>query len=363
MANTATSPDVTNNKTAKGFISFHIVDAQCQAILNTQFVAPTPKPDWFDGLNAHLDEAKKQAKHWLDDLGPRIAADIPASVVNYEATYSAVTDQIVTLIDSDPTAKGINNPTVSQTMALFGALRSEVDGIIAKMATAAADLNTWGQAMQKAHDDLFNGAASIQKAQSGLAADVAKMDSAIDGLHKKISGQNDIIAGMGILIGVSIFAMVVGIALAPVTGGASLIATGIGAVGVVGGAVTWGVLQDKIDSEYKEIAQDQAQRSEDQRQLVALQGLSLAARTAISSIETATTALADVKTHWAFFQAELQGVEDQLNDANADLMAIVNKAHLLAAQKMWKNASAFAQQLMGMTVATEAKVLPMHKAA
>jgi len=130
-------------------------------------------------------------------------------------------------------------------------------------------------------------------------------------------------------------ALVVGIALAPVTGGASLIVSGIGGAAIIGGAVTWGVMQAKINSQFSEIAEDQKHISDDKRQLVALQGLSLAANSAISSIATATSALSDVKVMWTMFQNDLQGTMDKLEKADENLSAIVNKAYVIAAQKEW----------------------------
>ena len=51
--------------------------------------------------------------------------------------------------------------------------------------------------------------------------------------------------------------MIAGIALAFVTFGAGAVVAGAGAVAVVGGAITWGVMQHKINEQYDEIAKDQ----------------------------------------------------------------------------------------------------------
>ena len=147
--------------------------------------------------------------------------------------------------------------------------------------------------------------------------------------------------------------------LAPVTGGASLIVSGIGGAAIIGGAVTWGVMQAKINSQFNEIAEDQKKISDDKRQLVALQGLSLAANSAISSIATATSALSDVKVMWTMFQNDLQGTMNKLEKTDENLSAIVNKAYVIAAQKEWNLAVQFAQQLSGMTVQVQEKTLPM----
>jgi hypothetical protein len=217
----------------------------------------------------------------------------------------------------------------------------------------------WGDAMKKSHVDLFAGAANIQSLQIDLQADIGKMNAAIEGLRAQIDAENKAIVAGALAIGVGLFALVVGIALAPVTGGASLIVSGIGGAAIIGGAVTWGVMQAKINGQFDEIAEDQKKISDDKRQLVALQGLSLAANSAISSIATATSALSDVKVMWTMFQNELQGTMDKLEKTDENLSAIVNKAYIIAAQNEWNLAVQFAQQLSGMAVPVEAKTLPM----
>jgi Bacillus haemolytic enterotoxin (HBL) len=356
-----TSPTSSNtdDKTASGFASLHIVTTACHGVLNTNFTAPSPKPDWFDDLSQKLDSAKVLANQWIDDIAPKITASIPTHVINYGTTYDAITDQIVELLDENPLAKGKDDPTIQQVSALIQALEQEASQIIGEIEETQTQLKTWGDAMQKAHDDLFNGAAAIQNAEADLQADIDKMNNAIAGLRTQIDEQNKIIAGMGAMIGIGLLALVVGIALAPVTGGASLIVAGIGGLAVVGGAVTWGVMQDKINDEFDEIAKDQQRLNDDQRQLVALQGLSLSANAAISSIAIATSTLSDVKTMWTVFQNEIQGTIDKLEKADEALIAIVKKADVLAAQKEWKLAVQFAEQLVGMNVSVESKELPM----
>lgn len=356
---TAPTANKTDDKTASGFASLHIVTSACHGVLNTNFTAPSPKPEWFDDLSQKLDNAKVLANQWIDDLAPKMTASIPTHVINYGTTYDAITDQIVQLLDENPTAKGKDDPTVKQVFALIQALEQEASQIVQEIEDTQTQLKTWGDAMQQAHDDLFNGAKNIQDLQTDLQTDINKMNNAIAGLHAQIDEQNKIIAGMGAAIGVGLFAMVVGVALAPVTGGYSLIGTAIGAAAVVGGAITWGVMQHKINQEFDEIAEDQQKLNDDQRQLVALQGLSLAANSAISSIAVATNALSDIKTMWTVFQNELQGTIDKLENADEELMAIVNKAYVLAAQKEWKLAVKFAEQLVGMNVPVESQELPM----
>lgn len=358
IQNQSTTPS-TNDTTATGFASLQIVTTACHGILNTQFTAPSPKPDWFDQLNAELDQAKVLARQWIDDIAPQMTASIPTHVINYGTTYDAITEQIVDLLEKNPTARGKDNPVVQQVFELIQALEGELQTIIADVAATQERLKQWGDEMQAAHDRLYEGAGNIQAAEIALQADIDKMNNAIAGLREYIDQENKAIAGAAAAIGIGLFALVVGIALAPVTGGGSLVISGVGALAIVGGGITWGIMQDKINKQFDEIAKDQAQIADDKRQLVALQGLSLAANLAVNATATATQALSDVKVMWGVFQGELQGTLDKLERTDEELSAIVNKAMVLAAQKEWKLAVDFAQQLVGMSVPVESKNLPM----
>lgn len=356
---TATAASNTNDKTASGFASLQIVTTSCHAVLNTQFIAPSPKPSWFDDLSGKLDSAKVLANQWIDDLAQKMTASIPSHVIDYGTTYSALTDQIVQLAKANPNAKGKDDPTVQEVLALVQGLHDSVASIITEVESTQGQLKTWGDGMQKAHDDLFTGAANIQSLQTDLQSDIDKMNNAIKGLQEMIDGENKAIAAGAAAIGIGLLALIAGIALAPETGGASLIVAGIGGAAIIGGAVDWGVMQAKINSQFSEIAKDQKEKADDQRQLIALQGLSLAANSAITSIATATNALSDVKVMWTVFQNELQGTLDKLNNTNENLAAIVDEAYVLAAQNEWNLAVQFAQQLVGMNLQVQAKTLPM----
>ncbi|MGH8383270.1 hypothetical protein [Pseudomonas sp.] len=151
-----------------------------------------------------------------------------------------------------------------------------------------------------------------------------------------------------------------GIALAPETGGASLlIGGGIGAAGIIGGSVTWGVMQHKINEQFDDIAKDQQELADDQRQLVALQGLQLASSNAVSSIELATQSLSKLQTQWGTFQGELQGVVASLQSADQAISTIVQGVFTKAAQTEWATAMDTANSLVNAKIEIQAQTLPM----
>lgn len=349
-----------DKKSQTGFLSMQIVTASCHSVLNTQFVPFTPKPKWFDDLNNKLDAAKQVAGVWINDLAPKITSAIPRHIINYATTYEAMTNQILMLIDKDPTAKGKDNPTVRQTFALIDALSSEVGKIIADVIAMEEKLRTWGKDMQKAHDELSSGTTNIQNLEIELQSDIEKMNSAIGNLRSQIDGENKAIAISAGAIGVGLFIAVIGIAFAPVTAGQSLWLTGAAGAVVIGGAVTWGVMQSKINSQFDDIAKNQQKIADDKRQIVALKGLEMASSSAIASMANGLQALSDVRTQWQVFAGELDGVKGKLDSANEELYAIVNKAYVQGAQKEWNLALDFAQKLVDISKPkVESKTLPM----
>jgi hypothetical protein len=349
----------TNDTTATGFAALQIVSAACHGILNTQFIAPSPKPTWFDGLARDLDAGKVLAKQWIDDIAPQMTASVPTHVIDYGTTYTALTEQIVELLTTNPTAKGKDNPIVREVFALIQAMEEELGTIITDVGATQTQLRTWGDQMQKVHDDLYNGAANIQSAMIDLSTDIGKMNAAIEGLRAQIAADQTAVALSAAAVGIGCFLLVVGIGLACITFGAGAIVAGVGVAAIVGGAISWGVYQARINAEFDKIGEDQKQLTDDQRQLVALQGLSLSANTAVSATATATTALSDVKVMWAVFRGELQGTLDKLERTDEELQAIVNKALVIAAQREWNLAVTFAQTLVGMEVPVESRTIPI----
>jgi len=351
--------DDLQQKTKSAYLLLQLITQCCHGVTNTQFIAPDPKPDWFDDLNDKLDIAKSHSTHWIDDIAPDITSGVPLQVIDYGTTYDALTDEIVNIADAHPDASGKDNKYVKEVHALVSALHSSVKDIVDNADEMAKNLTDWGDSMQASHDDLSTGAASIQSAETDLATDISKMNAAMETLRQEIASENKAIAASAGAVGGGVFLLVVGIALAPVSGGTSLVVGGIGGALIIGGAVTWGVMQAKIDKQFKEIAEDQKELDDDKRQLVALQGLASASKNALDYIDDATTALSEFRTSWSGFEGELKQVLAKLEKAEDSLQIIVSKAFTVAAKKEWAIATKYAEDLQNAPVDLPAKVLQM----
>jgi predicted nucleic acid-binding Zn-ribbon protein len=346
-----------SQKTQTTFLSLHVITVCCHAVLNTQFVAPDPKPDWFDDLDSKLDNAKVVAQKWIDKLGPEVTSGVPTSVIDYSTTYSALTDQIHSIAQSHPTAQGKDNEYVKQINELVTAMLTKVGGIITNVEKVATDLADWGKELQAAHDALTSGAANIQKAEVDLQSDIDKMNNAINNLNAEIDAENKQLVYAQIAVGVGIFLLVAGVALAVATGGAGAVVAGVGVLAIAGGATAWGIIQSNINDQFDEIAKDQKEMAADKQQLVALQSLGQASNQAVSSLATASQALSDFRTIGGVFEGELKGVQTKLNQAEQSLATIVQDAFTQAAAKEWADAEQLAQDLAEVKVDIDEKQL------
>lgn len=350
-------------QTQSAFVTLNLITQACHGVLNTTFIAPSPQPSWFADLNSKLDTAKTQATEWIDNLAPNVTGGVPVQVIDYGTTYSAISESINAIVQANPNAQGATDPNVIQVHKLVSALEQQVQTILANVQATQDSLKNWGDEMQSSHDALTTGAANIQSAEASLSADIDKMNDAITQLNKTIHQENIAIAASASGIGLGLILLVAGVALAPETGGASLLVAGTGGILIIGGSVTWGIMQSKINEQFNEVAQDQAELSDDNRQLVALQGLASSSSQAIAYIANADSALSDFRTSWTVFQGELQGVLSKLQLAEAALSTIVEGVFTQAASNEWALATSFAQSLANAPVQVASQELPLQQAA
>jgi hypothetical protein len=346
-----------------GWSSLKTITTNCMAVQNIMFTAPSPKPVWFDALNAALENAQTVATNWVDNLSVDVTKTIPTAIVDYGTDYAAFSQKIREIAAAHPDASGADNTYVKEVNALLETLLTALNEILSSVDKVSNGMKTWGQQMQSAHDNLTTGAANIQSAETDLSADINKMNDAITNLHKMIDGENKAIGLAAIAVGIGIFAIIAGIALAFVTFGAGAVVAGAGVAAVIGGAVTWGIMQGRINEQYDEIAKDLKNLDQDKRQLVSLQGLAQASNLCIAAITNATAALADFRSSWGVFQGELEGIITKLKAGEASLSTLVAGTFTDAAEKEWNLVMEFAQSLLKQTVKAENHEMSIDKQA
>lgn len=359
MTNPLPGP-VLQSQTQKGFLSLQLITQSCHAVLNTQFVTLDPKPSWFDTLKKNLDDAQAVATDWIDNIAPAVTASVPQTLLDYGTTYQAITEEIVSICTANPNASGADNLYVKQVQSLIEGLLQQIVEILATVDTTGKQLKDWGDRLQKAHDALDSGTDNIQRAESSLQTDIDAMNTAIASLQSKISRLNTKMMYGQMGLGVGLFVLVVGIALTPVSGGAGMAVGAAGLAGIVLGSVAWGVFQSEINDDFSKIAADQTEKDADKAQIVALKSLGMATTQAVSNMARAESALSEFRTSWAGLHDDLQGVINDLTNADKALSTLLQEAFTNAAANEWAMAVSFATALQQTEVESSVVSMDMN---
>ncbi len=345
--------DEATDKTVKACAALTLVSACCHGILNTTLIKPEPvkeeeKFEWFDDVKAKLDAAKVVAKDWVDNVVVPIQSDIPTNVITFDNQFQASADYVINVCKKYPEMKKGDKEFEDVNEVLRALMQTIEDDIIASIDDSRTTLKNWGDSLQEAHDNLSGKIQVIQEAESDISTEIERLNTSIEALNNLISSETTLVAVGAGLVGGGIFVAVVGVALlasgvGAVAGG---IVIGVGAAMAIGGAVTWGVMQQRIDKQYEEIAQERREILQDQQLLASLKGIETGTSSAVDYMQTALSALDEVKTTWEGFYKVIEDAVKDLDKAEKSATAVLKKIFTEAAQKQWKDAHELAQKLL-----------------
>lgn len=366
-ASGSTGSDLKSKATA-GFMAMHIVATAAHAVRNCTLESIPPVETDDPNLKAQMDKviagvtdlqgklqtARNTADIWIGTLCATISSTIPSHILDYGATYAAASDQIVGLLDQ---AKGQNPPPglIPQALDLIQALRGQVSSYTTEVESAKQQLSDYATKVQADHDALLGGNDAIQTLISIDSADIDALKSEVNNLNDEISAWNKQIMDAEIGVGLSIFVGIIALAVAPVSGGASLAVGAVAVGGLAASATVWGILQAKVDHARSEIATDQATETELQQQVLSLNALHGTVANVLNQIVTAQSALSDVGVFWQTFGNTLDGVITDLGKPNASLSAVIDEMWVNAAKGLWTDLTVFAQNLLDTTVVVQVK--------
>lgn len=355
--------DEASDKNVKAYAALTLVSASCHAVLNTTLIRPEPKMDpdgndifaWFDGVNTKLDVAKVVAKGWIDNVVTPIQSDIPSSVITFNNQFQSTAGFVKQLCEENPDMKQ-GDPAFTKVSELLQALIDTIDNdIIVPIDNSSRKLKEWGDSLQQAHDDLSGQVSTVQSAEIELATDIERLNTSIDSLNQLIASENTLIAVGAGLVGGGIFVAVVGVAL--IASGVGAVAGGLvigtGAVMLVGGAVTWGVMQERINDQYKQIAEDKKEINTDNQLLASLRGIEGGVTSAVTYMGTALSALSEVRSMWDGFRKIIEGTLADMKHAETAASAIVKEMFTEAARRQWEDAHEIALQLLNTKIKVE----------
>lgn len=334
--------DTQNSLTASTNANF-VVTAYVHALLNTTLTQLANQGDWYGPFDASLKIAQEHAQAWVGDLGPHVFATIPQAIVNYSNTFTQVTNDVLGImnqIQGTPTSE-----QQTQINQLIGALLQELQQQQKTLTGIQTELSTFVADVSGDHTNLLTGQNS---AQAEVIADhdlAATISGQITQIQANIASDSAKALASEIGLGIAIFVMVVAIAAAVATEGAAtpLVIAGIGLLSVGAAIGTTVVYSKDVSADIDQLHAAQAQLTDEQRQVTALQGVTGSIDGLVTANAAAQEALVTVLDAWASLEKKVQTVVDDLNSVEAPgLSAYIESLDLQAAQADWTQLTQFA---------------------
>ncbi len=297
------------------------VSASSLGIVQT-YLSKSDSP-WHAPIVQELNHAKMLAQEWRDHFYPKMFLDTLNEVVKCGQAFSNEKSHINQLFDQAKT----NPKAKSELIIALKNLSSTVNGIANSYSNYKMELMNWEATMNEIHSKMELTIAKVQAQDATIKAEIATVNSEIANLKVQISQDQDAIRKAREDSTSSISETIFGFLLAPVTGGASLVLAGLGIANIVEGENKVNDMKNSISNHQNQINTYLGDLSADQAQCAALALLTIPSSMVISDLKQIEVPIENIRTDWASFSDEINGVITNI------LSATTSKEY--AVQKLW----------------------------
>ena len=309
-----------------------MLNSSCQAIVRT-YIQPSASP-WYGRMQEILEGAQKLAKQWrtsgyLDFHNGALSktAACATEFIRHREEVSTLFDQAIAHPGDDEVKAGI--------VRILEASQATVRELVTVVRSYEERLRTWGQLMQLAQHQMSTTVVQIQSQEVDIEADIKTINRLLSTLQGRITRDRNAIAAAKAKEGGGIAEIIIGIVLAPLSAGASLILTGIGVSSIAEANREIASMQEAVRDHQAEIASSQTSMSDDQKQVASLQGIVMAVSGVVSDVKRIEEALDPLKVTWDTFSRSLEGLIRKLQKSSGSQDFFMGKAWYISACEEW----------------------------
>jgi hypothetical protein len=342
--------------------SLSVVTSYAHAISNT-IINPVSSPPeaWYGPLNTNLQVAKGHALIWIRDVAPRIGSEVPQTIINYNNTFKAATDEMLRILGDKATL------TIQEKIAIIDLIEATLDTLNdqkVKIDSVQSQIDTVSDYFAADHEKLASGQDSAAAALDFAKTERDKIQNKILELQTELADARQKVTVSGIGLGLGIFLAVAAFALAVATGGAGLVVAGAVGVVAVGTAATFtGIFSAKINRLLDEIAGEQVKFENKKKQVAALEGLVNTMQSLKKNNEAAKLALTNISTMWKTLNEKLESVIVDLKNADGlKVKASIQRMNINGARTSWADTADWAKKIQNLASGTKVQPVLQHQA-
>ncbi len=334
-------------------------------------------PGLGSAVNTSLATAQSHAELWEKSISANVQNQLQ-QIIEFNSLLAAMDTSINSSLAEVKKATKENPPpsgTISSLAADISAIQSQVQSILYGSGTKSSPgeqsiLGAYNQLtdyQSKVGTDASTFETYRQTAfnsKSGVSAQITQDNSDIATAQTAMAKDREILAGGAAAIVTGVLIVVVAVALAPETGGASAAAIGtVGAALAAGGVVAEGVAGANLRKNEKKVAGWIKQIAEDKAELVSLSTLGNTSKDVSQHAASIFGALGTLKTNWQQMDNDMQDFVSALNlpeeklmewvqnktgkpGTYLDLAVIVGATFNVAITTDWDSSAKMAQQFL-----------------
>ena len=304
--------------------------AWCSAIVNTT-VAQAPGA-WHPGFMAKLAVAQGHATEFLGVVGPNTLSAIPDAIIQ----FAAAQQEAISIVQRLLTEAGPKDLQPNQIALIKNIFALRLQPMLQTLLGAPSSTNIGlpvaaTRTLYGTRNDLIsfrttitNDRKALVEGQQGAAQEVGLLEqdeqtmaTNISTLDTEIANWNQDIEESEIGIGASLFAAVVGLALAIPTGGGSLVATGFGVAGLGGSIAATAVYSEKVKAATAKVDADQQELTNDQKEVNTLTAIIRVFEQLEQLNASAQTAAEQIVTMFAGLAGQTESTIRRLEEADS----------------------------------------------
>ena len=321
------------------------LSVSCQGILEARLQAVSSP--WYANLNSQLQQAQALAGEWRTRFANELQIDVLTCVIHCGRRFGERRATITNLFSST----GSDFVSIrAQLVAELTGLQASTEMIVRTTANYEAQLRDWGQRLSTVQATMGRSVAQIQAQAGSLQAQIVATNLAIGAMTTEVVRDRKAIAEAQSQNTGGIVETIFGVVFAPFTGGLSLVLAGIGVSSIVEAQSKVNALESTIKSYQDRIVAAQQTLTQDQAQLVTLNGLLVSGNIALSDVQVSSQMLDQVRTSWDVFFREMSDIVSKISNAQNASAWVVEKAWFNAACNEWDVVVTGTQGIIGTSI-------------
>ncbi|MDD1015696.1 alpha-pore-forming cytotoxin MakA [Pseudomonas rubra] len=330
-----------------------MLNASCQAVIEAQ-IQQLDSP-WYAQLDQELGVAENLVSAWRRSGMLYFNNDILGAILNCADAFDNAKGPIDDAFDT--LEKAFSDSGRDTLIKQLQALIPPPQTMLGQTDTYLGKLKLFETQMMAAEQNMQTTIGAVQAQAADISCEISIINSRIDALNQQVQTDRQAIAAARSARKRGIFETIFGIVLAPLTGGISLILTGIGAASIADAQSQIDTMGEQIAKFQQNIFADQGSLSDDQKIIATLNGLTLSTGYVLTDMNNINTALDALRMQWTVFAGELGGIVDSLGKASHASDIVVAQAWFESACNEWALIAEHVTQISDASVTSQRKAM------